>query len=115
MAKFPKMIALLGALAALPGAAQAGTATDTKTAAFDVINQCSVTGATINLGTYRTNQTWGDVAAVLGSVATSFQATHIPQGPWDRSIWTLARLLAPQARPTTSKSSGPTPAPLHVF
>jgi spore coat protein U-like protein len=31
-----------------------------------VTNQCSVTGANVNLGNYTTAQTWGDVGAALG-------------------------------------------------
>jgi len=54
------------ALVALPGAAQAGTSTDTGAASMTVINQCSVTGANVNLGTYTTNQTWDDIGKVLG-------------------------------------------------
>lgn len=55
------------ALAALPGIAQAGTATATGTAVLNVINECSVTGATVNLGMYASSNTVGDVAADLGS------------------------------------------------
>lgn len=54
------------AIAALPGAAQAGTATATNSANFVVTNQCSVTGAVVNLGSYTTNTTWGQVGASLG-------------------------------------------------
>lgn len=54
------------AIAALPGAAQAGTSTTTSTANFAVVNQCSVSGANIDLGTYTTQQTWGDLAATIG-------------------------------------------------
>lgn len=54
------------ALMAVPGVAHAGTATASGNANFNVINQCSVTGATVNLGTYTSSQTWGDVAANLG-------------------------------------------------
>lgn len=54
------------ALIALPGMAQAGTATDTKTATFRVVSQCSISGATVNLGTFKTTDTWADVIAVHG-------------------------------------------------
>lgn len=58
--------ALALAAAALPGIAHAGTATATGTATLTVISQCSVTGATVNLGDYTTNQTWDNVAAAVG-------------------------------------------------
>ncbi len=51
----------------LPAAAQAGTSTTTSTASFTVAEQCSVAGATANLGTYRADQTWGDVGNVVGA------------------------------------------------
>lgn len=54
-------------LLALPGLAHAGTSTATGTASFNVVNQCSVTGTTVNLGTYTTSQTWGGVANTLGA------------------------------------------------
>lgn len=53
-------------LIALPGAAFAGTSASTGTASLSVTNQCSVSGATVNLGTFTVNNTWGDVAASLG-------------------------------------------------
>lgn len=62
-----KVALVAAALVALPGMAQAGTATATGTATLTVINQCTVTGATVNLGTYTSNQTWANVGAALGS------------------------------------------------
>ena len=61
-------IALVAAAAvfALPGVANAGTATATGTASLTVVNQCSVTGATVNLGTFLASSTWASVAAELG-------------------------------------------------
>ena len=59
-------IALAAGIAALPGAANAGTSTATGTANLTVTTQCSVTGANVNLGSYTTAQTWGDVGAALG-------------------------------------------------
>ena len=64
-----KVAIVAAALVALPGMAQAGTATATGTATLTVINQCTVTGATVNLGTYTSNQTWANVGAALGSFA----------------------------------------------
>ncbi len=58
----------------LPAAAQAGTATDTKAASFTVAGQCSVSGATLDLGSYRTFNNWQDVANVLGY----FSSVYIP-------------------------------------
>lgn len=65
---FTKVVLAAAAIAALPSAAQAGTSTATGTATLTVMNQCSVTGANVNLGTYTTGQTWGDVANALGKV-----------------------------------------------
>lgn len=62
-----KVALVAAALIALPGAAQAGSATASGTATLTVINQCTVTGATVNLGTYTSNQTWANVGAALGS------------------------------------------------
>lgn len=56
------------ALLALPDIAQAGTSTATSTASFNVVSQCSVTGATVNVGTFTTTNTWGDVFAVHGHI-----------------------------------------------
>lgn len=51
-----KVAIVAAALVALPGIAQAGTATATATgtATLTVINQCTVTGANVNLGSYMT-------------------------------------------------------------
>lgn len=65
---FTKIALAAGAIAALPAAAQAGTSTATGTATLTVINQCNVAGANINLGTYTTSQTWGDVGNSLGKI-----------------------------------------------
>lgn len=54
------------ALAALPGVAQAGTATTTSTASFNVITQCSVTGATVDLGTFTVNNTFFELGQKIG-------------------------------------------------
>lgn len=53
-------------MAATSNAAYAGTSTATGTASLKVLNQCSVTGANVNLGTFTTTQTAADVAAYLG-------------------------------------------------
>lgn len=63
---FTKFALAAGALVALPGMAQAGTSTATGAASMNVLNQCSITGATVNLGTYAANQTWGNIGAALG-------------------------------------------------
>lgn len=65
-------VALAVALIAAPGLAHAGTSTATGSANFNVINQCSITGATVNLGTYTSSNTVGDVAADLGGVDLNF-------------------------------------------
>ena len=67
MIRHASKLALAAAAAlCLPAAAQAGTSTTTSTANFAVVNQCSVSGANIDLGTYTTQQTWGDLAATIG-------------------------------------------------
>lgn len=60
-------VALAAGIVALPGAANAATATATGTATLTVTEQCSVTGATVDLGSYTTAQKWSDVGASLGS------------------------------------------------
>lgn len=69
-----KSLAAAGALclASLPGIALAGTATSTGTVTFDVVDQCTVTGATINLGTYNSSSTIADLAADLGDWQSSY-------------------------------------------
>ncbi|MFM2300698.1 MAG: hypothetical protein RLZZ84_434 [Pseudomonadota bacterium] len=62
------------ALAALPGVAHAGTATATGSASFGVGSQCSVTGASVNLGSFLTTDTWGTVGAALGQFSSTFTA-----------------------------------------
>lgn len=59
-------------LATLPGIAQAGITTTTANVTMQVGSQCSVTGANINLGTYKNTDTWGSVAAVHGWLDTAF-------------------------------------------
>lgn len=72
MTKILSKIALAAAaVAALPGAAQAGTSTTTSNASFNVISQCTVTGKDVQLGTYTASQTWGDVGAALGSTTSN--------------------------------------------
>lgn len=74
-------LALVAAVAlCLPAAAQAGTSTTTSTANFQVLNQCSITGATLDLGTFTTQNTWGDVAAATGRVDTSLNLTQGSRG-----------------------------------
>lgn len=66
MNKLAAKLALASALIALPGVAHAGTSTATGTASLTVINQCTVNGATVNLGTFTASNTWANVADVLG-------------------------------------------------
>jgi len=80
------LAAAAAALAALPGAAQAGTATTTSTATFNVVTQCSVTGATVRLGTFTVNNTFQDVANKLGyTYATSPQT--VGTDGYDALVW----------------------------
>ena len=64
--KASKLALAAAAALCLPAAAQAGTSTDTKAANFTVLNQCSITGANIDLGTFTAQQTWGDLGASIG-------------------------------------------------
>jgi len=52
----------------MPSLAHAGTSTASGTATFNVANQCSVTGASVNLGTYTTSQWLDDIAKDLGGI-----------------------------------------------
>jgi hypothetical protein len=55
------------ALGALPQAAHAaGSSTGSGTAALSVAAECSLTGADVDLGTFRTSQTWSAVGDALG-------------------------------------------------
>lgn len=74
MKNVSKLLVASAAVLAIPGVAHAGTATDAKTATFKVINQCSITGANINVGTFTTTNTWGDVFAVHGHIRESDRA-----------------------------------------
>ena len=75
-----KVAIVAAALVALPGMAQAGTATATGTATLTVISQCTVTGATVNLGSYTTSNTWANVGAALGSYnGTTYTAGSLGQ------------------------------------
>lgn len=58
-------LAAAASLAAVSPAA-AGTSTATSTATFNVVAKCEITGATVNLGTYRTTDTLQTVANVTG-------------------------------------------------
>ena len=54
------------AAVALPGIAQAGSASDVGSAVFTVINKCEVDGTDVHLGTFTASQTWDQVGAELG-------------------------------------------------
>lgn len=58
----------------LPAAAQAGATTANAQASFNVDRQCSVSGATLDLGSYRTFNNWQDVANVLGYFSSVYIA-----------------------------------------
>ena len=68
LAKFENLslVALAVAAISLPGTAQAGTGSATGTATMAVVSQCSVSGATINLGTYVATNTWYTLANRTG-------------------------------------------------
>lgn len=73
-------------LIVLPEAAQAETSTASGTAVMNIINQCSVTGATVNLGSFTSSQTWGDVAASIGLMDFGSAYTAGSQGQ-DYATW----------------------------
>lgn len=58
--------ALAIAAMALPGIAHAATNTATGAANLAVVSQCSVTGGAVNLGSFKSTDTWGDVSNLLG-------------------------------------------------
>lgn len=66
-----KLAIAAAAVVALPGMAQAGTATASGASTLTVTNQCSIAGANVNLGTFTTNDTWAAVAALNGELAGS--------------------------------------------
>lgn len=66
MRKLVSKITCTIAMFAAPTVVHAGTSAATGTASMNVINQCSVTGASIDLGTYTTSQSWADVGGALG-------------------------------------------------
>lgn len=75
-----KLAIAAAAVAALPGVAHAGTATATGQAVLNVINQCTVTGKNVNLGTFTATNTWGQVAAALGGYnGTTYTAGSLGQ------------------------------------
>lgn len=64
-----KLMASIAALAACLGgssAAMAGTATAASKATLTVVNQCSIAGANVNLGTYRSTDTLRVVGNQIG-------------------------------------------------
>ncbi|MEN9683176.1 MAG: hypothetical protein RLZZ427_927 [Pseudomonadota bacterium] len=68
---------LAAATAALPGSAYAaGSSTGSGQAALTVGAECAVTGGNVDLGTFTTDQTWGDVDATLGYVASDGTTYH---------------------------------------
>lgn len=71
IARLAKARIATAALLVMPGMAIAATSTATRAASFNVTSQCSVTGATVTIGTFIGNQTWGQVAAALGSIAAT--------------------------------------------
>lgn len=58
--------ALALSLAMMPSVAEAGTTTAVSNVAVELVAQCTVAGATVNLGTFVGSQTWATVANSLG-------------------------------------------------
>lgn len=57
MQKLVKPLIAAVAIVASPSVAMAGTSTATGTATLNVVNQCAISGTTVNLGTYLTTDT----------------------------------------------------------
>lgn len=64
---FIKAAMAAATFAALPGIAQAGTSTATANVTMQVASQCTLSGATVYLGAFKTTDTWAAVAAKHGS------------------------------------------------
>lgn len=75
---------LIGAVIAMPSIAYAGTSSATGTASLRVVNQCTVSGGNINLGTFKASDTWSDVMAVHGS--TDIDGNYFAGSAGDRSL-----------------------------
>lgn len=65
---FARAAVAVTALVALPGVAQAGTTTATANVTMQVGSQCTLTGANVHLGSFKTTDTWGTVGAKHGSI-----------------------------------------------
>lgn len=72
--KASKLALAAAAALCLPAAAQAGATTANAQASFNVDTQCSLRGATLELGSYRTFNNWQDVANSLGYFSSVYIA-----------------------------------------
>ncbi|MFM2300700.1 MAG: hypothetical protein RLZZ84_436 [Pseudomonadota bacterium] len=95
------------AMAALPGIAHAGTSSATGTTTFGVINQCSVAGASVNLGAFRTTDTWGTVGASLGVFANN----TFTAGSRGLEYLNYGSVTCDNAQPYTLSIAGTNPTP----
>ena len=100
--RFAKLI-LVGAAVILPTMAHAGTSSASGTASLRVVNQCTVSGVNINLGTFKAADTWADVMAVHGS--TDIDGNYFPGSAGDRSL-TWGSVTCDAGVPYTVKMSG---------
>lgn len=66
MQKFIRPLFAAAAIVAAPSVAIAGTSTATGTATFKVVNQCTISGTTVNLGTYLTTDTPETIGQQIG-------------------------------------------------
>lgn len=86
-------------LGALPSAAHAGTSTATATVVMQVGSQCTVTGANVHLGSFKTTDTWATVgekhgynflgftSGTAGSESLNFGSITCDSGlPWTLTI-----------------------------
>lgn len=97
-----KLAIAAAAIAALPGVAQAGTSTATGTAVLNVINQCTVAGANVNLGTYVAANTWAQVGAALGS----YNGTTYTAGSQGQEYLSFGSITCDNATPYTLAIKG---------
>lgn len=82
-----KIAAAAVALSVLPGAAQAGTATTTTNASFNVVTQCSITGATVDLGTFTVNNTFFDVGQKIGYTYPPVGSERVGTDGYEGIVW----------------------------
>lgn len=72
LSNFAKTAIAVATFAALPGIAQAGTNAATANVTMQVASQCTVSGADVYLGAFRTTDTWSAVGTKHGYMTNGF-------------------------------------------